>query len=266
MIFFSRRTPSNVVQRKEQISVGILDRLFGRKQKETTSRGRPPESRRPLPVSQPIGTEGSLSPNDEFYHASRDVLAGYEFFPTLQVRTPMNVLEHFGEVIAGPPSRLPVYCGPEHGCWIPKPRTFRETGIDLPELSEGTAASDVGPVKPSDYVPFLKRFRQIAEADEPVNARIEKLKGLSVESPLFEAFWQTLCRNYPDFPESFFYSTFTRIPGVGQRTAKLLFDSGYVDFDAIRSASDEELASLPGVGSALIKKIRTFVEGYPQLT
>lgn len=45
--------------------------------------------------------------------------------------------------------------------------------------SERTVASDIGPIRPDDYLPFLIAIREIVEIDESIEKRIEKLRDMS---------------------------------------------------------------------------------------
>lgn len=189
---------------------------------------------------------------DEFYEANRDILDGMRFSATLQVRTPLWILEHHGEVFRGPPSQAPDYGGMAHGIWVPQTR-----GGLSEFLREGvTHASDAGPVVDTEYLPFLKAFRTIVEGPGDELDKIERLHALPKESRRFAAFWRALATNIPDFPESFFYMDLAEIDGVGRTTARRMFDAGIYSVQGLHSASDETLLAIKGVGRALVKKIR----------
>ena len=51
--------------------------------------------------------------------------------------------------------------------------------------------------------------------------------------------------------------SFTKLPGVGPKSAKALYKAGYKTPKDIISAKDEELLAIPGVGSNLIKKLKS---------
>jgi hypothetical protein len=106
-----------------------------------------------------------------------DLIVGLQFSATLQLRTPLRVLRWHGRVHTNrkkPPPKV-VKEGWE-GAWFPKTKTFRELGIDLPEMDEGTAASDIGSVKPSEYLPFLIGIHEIVESKSPLRVREAQLR------------------------------------------------------------------------------------------
>jgi hypothetical protein len=83
---------------------------------------------------------------------------------TMQLRTPLKWLQRHREFHAGaerPTEALP----PEHACWVPVPKSWRELGIDEDEIPDSTMASEVGqiPVDGGDFLPFLMEYRMIVE-------------------------------------------------------------------------------------------------------
>lgn len=190
---------------------------------------------------------------DEFYGANSDILDGVQFSATLQVHTPLWILEHHGEVFRGPPSQAPDYGGQAHGIWLPK--TKGELGDVLQQGA--THASDAGPVAPADYLPFLKAFRAIVEGPGDEMEKIRLLRQMPKESPAFNRFWSKLTAYYPDFPESFFYLRLTELEGVGPTTAKRLFEVGIRSIEDVHAATDADLLAVRGVGKALVARIRS---------
>ncbi len=51
----------------------------------------------------------------------------------------------------------------------------------------------------------------------------------------------------------------TRIPGINRQKAESIFDAGYTNLALLLEASEEELASIPGISSGLARKIRSNV-------
>lgn len=188
--------------------------------------------------------------NDTSYHANRDVIEAMQFSATLLVRTPLETLQRHGEIFEGAPSEAPKYGTQADGIWL-----FYTKGSDINEYNH---ASDVGQVKPRDYLPFLKDFRKIVESDESLDIQLGKLKKLPSLKKEYSNFWSTLLTNYDDFPESFFYNQFTNIPRVGGKLAKELFYSGYKSFDDIKNASIEDLTKVNGLGKNTANSIKSF--------
>jgi hypothetical protein len=156
--------------------------------------------------------------SDEHYDANADILDGVRFIATLQLRIPLRVLEHHGEIFRGPPSQAPVYGDAGEGMWIPHLRHSVFDDLGFPRQH----ASDVGNVDPDKYIPFLIAFRTIVEGNDSHDLKIKQIHDLRKHSPEFAGFWKTLKKNYHDFPHSFFYFRFTEIPGGEQDGAKAL--------------------------------------------
>lgn len=189
--------------------------------------------------------------SDETFEQNQDLIEGYVFNATLQIRTPLEVLNRHGEVFRGPPSKAPNYAGPADGIWIFKLK-WQDDGY------EHTHASDIGYTTPREYLPFLKSFRTIVEAPDDIDIKLSKLDRLSKESIRNQEIWAKLDKYYGDFPHSFFYNHLTVLPGVGKKTAKLFYESGLRELSDIEKASDTQLQSLQGVGKGLVSKVRTY--------
>lgn len=202
-------------------------------------------------------------PNDALYYENRNVIKGLIFRVTLQIRTPLSVLIHQGEYFHGPPSKAPQYGTEADGYWSYELTTWRELGIDMDEMSETRGAADVGPVKASEYLPFLIEFRQIVESQETVDKKIAEIKELSNKNELFNYFSRQLNGFYKykgDFPASFFYNQLTDIPGIGQKSAKSLFEAGIKTFDDFKNADDKIILGIPGIGPVALKKIKKYFD------
>ncbi len=201
--------------------------------------------------------------DDESFAANRDVIDGLQFCATLHLRTPLTVLRHHGEKFAGPPSAAPKYGTSADGIWSYKTKSWAHLGIDMSELPESQHATDIGPLKASEYLPFLIEFREIVESDEPHEAKLSRLEGLSRRSELFSAIWVRLQSAYDDFPKSFFYFEFTKLPGVGRKMAKKLYDMGFRSVSEIANSNTERLTRVPGMGTATAEKILACREKQP---
>lgn len=193
--------------------------------------------------------------DDQSYLANSDILDGMQFSATLQIRTPLSVLKHHGEVFHGSPSQTPKYGTQADGIWTFKTKAFRDLGIALDE-TEFTHASDAGPIKPSRYLPFLVRFRSIVEGNVSHEEKLAALALLSTQSTEFSEIWRKLSSNYGDFPASFFYLQFTALPGVGRQLAQRLYKAGFRATSEIVHADTSHLTAVPGLGSATAAKIK----------
>jgi hypothetical protein len=210
------------------------------------SRGKP---HAPTQQTDPVGAT-VIRLDDHSYFANSDILDGMQFAATLQIRTPLSVLQHHDEIFRGPPSEAPVYGTQADGIWVFKSKTFKELGIELEEIPNSQHASDIGPIAPSDYLPFLIQFRSIVESDSSPDQQKHALMELSKQSAHFKVIWGKLCASYGDFPASFFYSSFKSLPGIGGKLAKSLYDAGYRSIDEITNSSIERLTAVPGLGPA----------------
>lgn len=141
--------------------------------------------------------------SDTDFYVNRDMINGIKFFVTLHLTTPLDVAKHYGETFNGPPSQAPVYGTRADGIWLNDLKSFRELGIDIDEMPESTAASDVGPFLPSAYIPFLLRFREIIESDLPRDAKLADLQQLKNQSSTFADIWARASKTYGSFPDQF---------------------------------------------------------------
>jgi hypothetical protein len=64
------------------------------------------------------------------------------------------------------------------GVWLPKIKTWKELGgaVNVPEFRPSTVASDIGPVDPAEYFPYLLGIHEISEADRPQHVREAALR------------------------------------------------------------------------------------------
>jgi len=190
----------------------------------------------------------------------RDVLHGMEFNATMQLRTPLSVLLHHGEIYTGPPSEAPVYGTMADGCWVPKTKTWRELGIDIDEWKP-VCASDIGPIDPERYVLFLREFRRIVEGGGTVDEKIDALEQFPQQSEEFAEYWRMTCALRPEFPLSWFRWHLAVASGMGERTVKALWGAGYRTADDVFRASDADLRRIPGIGPKVLQRIREAAPG-----
>lgn len=195
--------------------------------------------------------------DDETASVMSDVLDGYEFFATLQLRTPLAVLEQHGRRHPGPPSKLPEIASQADGIWVPRTKSWSElTGVkDMSELPESKGASELGPIRPSEYVPFLIAFRRIIESDGDDEQKLERLRELPKHSSKFADFWARH-NKAADFPEYLFWCELAEVKGVGSKLAKILYQAGYRDLRSVIEADIDDLVRLPGIGIKTATKIK----------
>jgi hypothetical protein len=192
--------------------------------------------------------------NDADYQRNQDVLEGLEFVATLSLDTPLRVLEHHGERYRGLPSSAPKHGDESEGIWVP---VVNWAGLGINPPADGMMASAIGPV-PSDggtFLPFLIEFRRIVESDLPTFEKLKQVDRFSKSTPEYQRIRRRLGA---DFAKVWFAKQLTVVPGIGRQLARVLFDAGFLDIDALRAAGDAELLEIGGMGPSTVKKIREY--------
>lgn len=187
--------------------------------------------------------------------ANADILAGWRFCATMQVRTPARVLSRHGELHADLSSPPPVIATEMwEGIWLPETKTFAELGFGMAE-PQFSMASDVGPI-PSDggdYLPFLLAVREAAERDGSPEARRAAVERV-LDRPASERFVASLGREavlarlFPPF--------LTTIPRLSGLVAAAIEAKGWTTPQQISALSDGELRSITGVGPKVVAALR----------
>ncbi len=211
--------------------MGLLNWLFGNRQQHTVK-----------PRLANIN-------DNAFYESNDDVITGYKYYATLHISTSLEILKHHGKIFHGLPSKAPTFGSQSDGIWLPL------VNPEFKFLSSGIFSSDIGPIKPEEYMPFLIDFRGVIESDESHIEKLEQLKLLENTSK-YKSIWTKLQRSYSDFPQSCFYSAFTKIDGIGIKTAKNIYETGFVSIDELLSAKDSDLLKIGGLGKSSIQKIK----------
>lgn len=195
-----------------------------------------------------------------------DLISGWRYLATLQLRTPLSYLERDGEFSPGPAE--PQLVGPavntvlngdsfnEYGIWL----MVIDAGI-LPPSTLAIRATEFGTIKigsqeEKDLLSFLKSFRYIIETAETHDQILTELDDLSLSNPENKKIWKRMLLADPKFPHSFFYQKLCGIPGVGVKLAEKLYHTGFRSINNIFIATDKDLLKVEGVGSCLLSKVR----------
>ncbi len=197
-----------------------------------------------------------------------DLISGWRYSATLQLRTPLAYLERDGDFSPGP--QEPAMVGPAEG-HLPDGTGFNPYGIWLREIDydglgfdpppPGHRSTAWGPVRVGseeerNLISFLKSFRYIVETAEDLDQKLSELKELSTSSSENRKVWGKLKRADPLFPDSFFISALESLPGVGAAMAQKLYQAGFRTVEEVQAASDGELLVVPGLGKGLLAKVR----------
>jgi hypothetical protein len=202
-----------------------------------------------------------------------DLISGWRYSATLQLRTPLAYLERDGEFYPGP--KEPPIIGPVEG-YLSDGTGFNPYGIwlqvidpeILPPSTSATRATAWGQVRlgseeERNLISFLKSFRYIVESAEGLDQKLSELKELSTSTSENRKVWGMLKRSDPLFPDSFFISALGSLPGVGAAMAQKLYQAGFRTVEEVQAASDGELLAIPGLGKGLLAKVRGGGRGRP---
>lgn len=187
-----------------------------------------------------------------------DVVAGYRFSATIQLRTPLRVISRHGEYCPAGTAPPEIAKGPVEGVWVRVAKTWREMGIDLDGSSnlEGSHASDIGqiPTDGGDYLKFLIAVRKVVEATTPPEVRLAALK-----EELRRPEWADFCRKLggkQDIFDNFFPPFLESIKGLPAGAVEALWSAGMTTPTKLAAVSDQTLLAIKGIGPAKLKAIR----------
>lgn len=203
-------------------------------------------------LSKTIGEQQSF-PLSEW--EDQDIIKGLIFVATMQLRTPLRVLKHHGELFngSGPP---PSYAKEMwEGIWVPVTKSFKELGIPI-EDPPSEMASDIGPIPSTGgkYIKFILAVRNIVEQNSPASSRRNELV---VE--LNKDDWQEYVHKLGGIEKianRFFPYFLELLPGLTDETISILRNRNLITSSQISITSDKELLKIKGIGPAKLSKIR----------
>lgn len=188
-----------------------------------------------------------------------------EFHATFQLRTPKRILERNDTTIPltdKPPSDFE----PWMGVWFPVdtgPNILAEMAPEAWAEMEAnrTVASDAGPVKPAEYLPFLIAFRTIVEdGSATIPERMAKIETLFQQAEW--AGFVAALQGAERVSGWFFPTVLSRISGLPQSSQAALSESGIRTVAGLRAADDKALLAIKGIGPAKLAAIRQFCDTY----
>ena len=191
---------------------------------------------------------------------NQGVISGFKFSATMQLRTPLRVLLRHGEIHSDINTERPKIAHEFwEGSWVPKTRTYRELGLDIDELSESTMASPIGQIKASDYLPFLISVREIVEANESIDSRINMIRSKPMTGS-----WKAYVNRHGGIDKiinQFFPLFIDTIPKLSAATIDELCKLGIDTANKLVETNDEALLDINGIGKAKLKAIRDYCAG-----
>jgi hypothetical protein len=186
-----------------------------------------------------------------------DLITGFQFIATMQVRTPLRVLLRHGEVhrdINRPLPRI-VHEGWE-GIWIIKTEASQELSrAYVPGCLSANMSAKIGEI-PADgkYLEFLIAVRTIVEACGSIDSRIGQLLDMLAHKN--SRHFANRLGGIDVIIEEFFPQFVDTVPKLPADAADMLCRLGFNTPNRLAAASDEILLAITGLERAKLKMIR----------
>jgi len=193
------------------------------------------------------------------WRANSDIVLGLRFVATMQLRTPLRVLQRHGELHTNS-SIAPPRIADEmwEGIWLPQTKGFVELGRPSDDFAESSMATEIGPIKGGirPYLAFLCAVRTCVEAHDPIEVRVENLKAV-LAGPDYTGFVRRhgganaiIDRFFPPFLNT--------IPGLPATAITELRSKRLSTLSKLSAVSDETLLAIKGIGPAKLKTLRAY--------
>ncbi len=186
-----------------------------------------------------------------------DIAKGWKFSATMQLRTPLRVLTRHGEIHDGLTDPPNIVREQWEGYWMPSMKTFKDIGINLPDMDlTDTQASDIGPIPidGGEYLKFLIKVRAIVEADSLVEDR-----RILLREELRQSEWKAFCVKLggnQNVTEQFFPPFIQTIKGLTKDAIAALWEAGITTPEQLENSPDATLRAIKGIGPAKLAMIR----------
>ncbi len=191
---------------------------------------------------------------------NNDLIEGYEFNATLQLRTPLRILKHHKEIFKQKNLPLPKYLKEDwEGIWLPITKSYRELGFDIDEVVSSGCSTDIGYLKEDEenkYYQFLLNFHQISESNNSILEKIRLIKEASKNDKNFNKYFKKLQNKDKYFLENYFGLLIRNV--VPSKISKILEDNGYVKKIDLKNLKEEDLLKIKGIGKNTIEKLKEF--------
>lgn len=197
------------------------------------------------------------------WRANSDIVLGLRFVATMQLRTPLRVLNRHGELhtnsnIAPPRIADEMW----EGIWLPQTKGCGELGMPSADFAEGSMATEIGPIKGGigPYLAFLCTVRTCVEAHDPVEGRVEKLKAV-LAGPNFTRFVRRH-GGADAIIDRFFPPFLNTIPTLPATAISELRSKRLSTLAKLSAVSDETLLAIKGIGPAKLKALRAYCDTF----
>lgn len=191
-----------------------------------------------------------------------DVIKGFEFNATLMLRTPLRVLIHHKEKILDKNKELPNYAKTEgEGIWLPITKSYRELGLDIDEIPEGTCSSDLGALSLKEqelYFNFLLKFHTISESEKEVKEKISAIRNLIKIDKDFNKYYKKVSNNDKYFLEGYFGLLIRNV--LPPKVSSILKENGYLLLEDLKDVNLDDLLKIDGIGKSTINKLIPYVK------
>lgn len=199
------------------------------------------------PQGTPSAKNVVLTSGREVPSSLSHLLKGYRLCVTMSMNTPLKRLERDGE-IAEKPSDVP----PHLAIWLPELKSAEDLGLNLPDLTPQTRASQFGyiPHDGGDALNFLKKYRMIIESEAAEGEKREQLDRLE------NAYGDLVAKVTHDLAAYYFQGQLQRDLNCGPVTAQRLYDAGLTTPAKVKSAPLKTLCSINGIGQKTALKLQ----------
>jgi hypothetical protein len=186
-----------------------------------------------------------------------DIISGWRYCATLQLRTPLYVLQQHGRLEPASPSGPPQLTKEMwHGIWVP------DLGEQFAFLGVGaTMASEIGPVPADggDYLCFLKAVRTISEERGSIDGKESALRELLRKQGPGGTPYIKFC-SADDLVDRVLPKVINLLPVPANVRAGLL-RVGFDTLGKVSHASDDDLLAIKYLGSKHLGAIRACLDG-----
>ncbi len=182
---------------------------------------------------------------------NEDIIKGWQFCATLQLRTPLSVLKQHGRRVPLSPDGPPLITTEMwQGIWI------HDVGDEFSMFDAHSMASEVGsvPANGGDYLPFLIAFRSITEGGASVGEKEVAIRDLLKQSGSAGTPYAKY-HKAKELVDEVLPRTISLLP-VSRPVRDELVAAGLNTLAKVEAASDKTLLAINGLGPKSLAGIR----------